>query len=65
MRQLNYGPGSIIVYRANGGEIRKVVVTCREEDVKNGVAGFEGHLLGNPESWCWGYDDQITSVEKV
>jgi hypothetical protein len=59
---LAYGPGSIIRYSPFGGGIRTVLVTSREDDVKNGRPGFDGHLVGDHLATVWGYDDQITEV---
>lgn len=60
-----YGPGSIIVYTAFGGVTRRVVVDDREEDVKNGRPGFHGHMADDPAYTVWGYDAQITCVERA
>lgn len=59
---LNYRVGSTIKYRTWGGEIRKVVVESKEDDIKNGRPGFDGQIRDG--EWCWGYDDQITEVVK-
>lgn len=59
-KQLNYRVGSIIKYRAFGGEVRKVEVESKEEDIKNGRPGFDGMVRSG--EWCWGYDDQILEV---
>ena len=61
-KQHNYRVGSIIKYRAFGGEIRTVEVESKESDIKNGRPGFDGMV--RPGEWCWGYDDQIISVVK-
>jgi len=62
----DYEVGSVIEYRAFGGELRRVRVTEKEANIKNGRAGFDGELLnGAPpsEEWSvWGYDDQIVRV---
>ena len=62
IKQLNYRVGSIITYRTFGGEIRRVTVESKEDDIKNGRPGFDGQVRDG--EWCWGYDDQITSVVK-
>lgn len=61
-KQHNYRVGSIIKYRAFGGEIRTVEVESKEEDIKNGRPGFDGTTTSGMD--CWGYDDQIISVVK-
>lgn len=74
---LDYGVGDVIVYRPFGGGRRRVVVTNREADIKNGRAGFDGQMVTEDESGrlipdlsfngfdgnVWGYDDQIIEVE--
>lgn len=63
---MNYRIGSIIEYKTYGGELRRVRVTTRDPDIKNGCAGFDGIILGKTENdfeWAvWGYDDQIIRV---
>ena len=61
-KQLNYRKGSTIMYHAFGGEVRKVVVESKEDDIKNGRPGFDGQDLDGGR-W-WGYDDQIIKVLK-
>ena len=56
--------GKVIVYRANGGDIRRVHVDNVERNIKNGRDGFDGTMIGssgNLESGegVWGYADQI------
>lgn len=59
-----YDVGSIIFYDAFGGTCRKVRVTLRDENIKNGRPGFDGVIVGGPDEGLtvWGYDDQITRV---
>ena len=45
-KQHNYRVGSIIKYRAFGGEVRTVEVESKEADIKDGRAGFDGILAG-------------------
>ena len=40
-KQHNYRVGSIIKYRAFGGEVRTVEVESKEADIKDGRAGYE------------------------
>lgn len=59
---MQYEVGDTITYIAFGGERRTVVVTERDEDIKNGYPGFDAML---PNGGCvWGYDDQIIQVER-
>jgi hypothetical protein len=60
IKQLNYRAGSIIKYRNSGGEVRRVTVESKEDDIKNGRPGFDGQVRVG--EWCWGYDDQIVEV---
>lgn len=61
----DYKVGDIIEYSPFGGGIRRVRVTARHADVKNGEPGFDGelvdssHALGNE---VWGFDRQIVRV---
>jgi hypothetical protein len=57
-----YRKGSIIEYKTFDGTLRKVLVTNRVPDIKNGKDGFDGLLLGKDESSVWGYDHQIIRV---
>ena len=60
--QPNYRPGSIIEKEDSAGPIR-VVVTAKEQTIKNGMPGFDGYKEkdGTP---IWGYDSQIIRVIK-
>ncbi len=58
----DYKVGSIIGYETFDGVRRKVVVTAKEQDIKNGRAGFDGHIFGEPNNLVWGYDYQIIRV---
>lgn len=70
----NYRAGSIIEVRV-GGQRWRVLVDCRDEDIKNGMPGWDGTLVGpddkpltpdeDPEEGfgcVWGYDAQIARV---
>ena len=59
---MNYSNGSIIEYRTWGGEIRRILVTDKLKDVKNGRSGFDGVLVNDTAYEVWGYDDQIIRV---
>ncbi len=76
---MEYRVGDVIIYSPFGGSRRKVKVTNREANIKNGRPGFDGETLeedGQPPRTfrlpsgevtggeCWGYDDQITGVER-
>jgi hypothetical protein len=56
----NYKVGDTIIYTTFSGERRQIVVTNKEEDIKNGYPGFEGSDKDGND--CWGYDDQIVDV---
>jgi len=62
---MEYDVGDIIEYNTFGGGSRRVAVTNREPDVKNGRPGFDG-IMSTPEGTVsvWGYDDQIVRVVK-
>ena len=62
---MQYEVGDTIQYQPFGGDLRTVVVTNREDDIKNGRPGFDGHLVGAPGARCWGYDSQIVRVVEV
>ncbi len=62
---MDYKRGDVIIYEPFGGGERMVLVTMRENDIKNGHPGFEGLILENYEvngDAAWGYDDQIIRV---
>jgi len=68
---MKYKVGDIIEYRTFGGELRKVKVEIKEEDVKNGRPGFDGTIIDMAnkdnkilQDSVWGYDSQITRVIK-
>lgn len=63
---MKYKVGSILTYTCFGGGSRRVRVTNKDPNIKNGRPGFAGDVLDGPEAGmgCWGYDDQITSVEE-
>jgi hypothetical protein len=60
----DYKVGDIVTQHLGGNETRDVVVTDREDNVKNGRPGFSGHVVGKPSLTVWGYDDQIRRVRK-
>lgn len=54
----HYEIGDMITYQTfGGGEVRTGVVVEKDPEIKHGQPGF---VL---DSNCWGYDDQIISVE--
>lgn len=59
-----YGVGSVIEYRAFGGEVRRVKVEWAGDNVKDGRPGFDGKIVGGSKAgeFVWGYDEQITRV---
>jgi hypothetical protein len=59
--QDDYEVGSVIEY---GTGPRRVTVTLKEDDIKNGQPGFEGQIVGQSGigSRVWGYDYQITRI---
>ena len=59
---MNYSNGSIIDYRTWTGEVRRVLITEKLDDVKNGRSGFDGVLVDDTGFGVWGYDDQIIRV---
>ena len=62
-----YEVGDILEYRTFTGAIRKIVVTHKYDEVKNGQPGFDGTLVDpDPSSWSdvWGYDSQIVRVTR-
>ena len=59
---MNYSNGSIIDYRTWTGEVRRVLITEKLDDVKNGRSGFDGVLVDDVGFEVWGYDDQIIRV---
>lgn len=63
-----YTEGSVLYYRTSIGT-RRVQVTDRYDDIKNGRPGFEGINLDVPdeddiEHFVWGYDSQIVRVAR-
>ncbi len=57
-----YRKGSIIEYKTFDGSLRKVLVTERVPEIKNGKNGFDGLVLGMDDHSVWGYDHQITRI---
>lgn len=65
MANIDYKVGDVVEYRPFGGGIRRVEVTNKDADVKNGLPGFDGELVdAGDQEWrgVWGYDDQIIRV---
>lgn len=62
--QPSYEVGDTIEYQPFGGGRRRVRVTGKEADIKNGRAGFDGVVVAGPDDGMtvWGYDGQITAV---
>jgi len=63
----DYNIGDTIAYTPFGGGERIVLVDEKEDDIKNGMPGFGGRLVGGDASMAgfgdvWGYDHQITRV---
>jgi hypothetical protein len=63
---MDYKVGDEIVYETFLGNRRRVLVTDREDDIKNGRPGFDGVQVGGSEAGeeVWGYDDQIVNVTR-
>lgn len=63
---MDYRIGSTIEYSTFSGSMRRVLVTEKEADIKNGRPGFGGDLVNDPANGVgdgvWGYDAQITRV---
>ena len=56
-----YDVGDVIEYSTFGGTIRRVRVTAKDPNIKNGQSGFDGESLDGKEE-VWGYDDQVTRL---
>jgi len=61
---MNYSAGSIIEYRTFDGSVRRILVTERIPEIKNGRDGFDGLVIGQNgyNGNVWGYDSQIIRV---
>lgn len=62
MQTPTYQVGDLIGYQPfNATTPRRVKVTAKLDDVKNGLPGFHGIVQGGIEDGglVWGYDDQI------
>ena len=61
-----YDIGDCIEYATYSGTIRQVIVTDKCDDIKNGLAGFDGTLVSGHtligSNSVWGYDYQIIRV---
>jgi hypothetical protein len=55
--EIEYQVGDTVEYTPMGGGSRIVVVTDKDDNIKNGRPGFEALTEG-----VWGYDDQIVRV---
>lgn len=63
----DYEIGDILEYSTFTGAVRKIVVTDKDDDIKNGRPGFGGTLVDpDPDGWndVWGYDSQIVRVTR-
>jgi hypothetical protein len=67
---IEYWTGDLVIYRPFGGGTRRVKITAKYDDIKNGRPGFDGVLVddagalgGNDALSVWGYDDQIVEVQ--
>jgi hypothetical protein len=76
---VKYNVGDIVHYQTFGCiETRRVMVTSKDDDIKNGRPGFDGFVIRPGETYdiqwdldedslqrrlVWGYDDQIIAVE--
>jgi len=58
-----YKVGDTIRYRAFGGEVRKIRIDYRTDDIKDNRAGFDGTMIDTGMG-VWGYDEQIIQVIK-
>lgn len=63
MTKHDYMIGSTITYNLWGGDTRTVKVTHKDENIKNGDPGFDGFEVDTGQS-VWGYDNQISKVDK-
>lgn len=64
---MDYEVGHIIWYFPFGAkQARRVKVTFKDDDIKNGRAGFDGTEILDSHFGMdvWGYDDQIVKVER-
>ena len=67
MASKDYEIGDILEYSTFTGAVRKIVVTDKDDDIKNGRPGFGGTLVDpDPAGWndVWGYDSQIVRVTR-
>lgn len=61
----HYEVGDVVDYYTTfGDDLRTVMITDKEPDVKNGRPGFDGVVISGPEAGLsvWGYDWQIVAV---
>ena len=57
-----YEIGDEIEYQTFTGSLRRVIVTNKERDIKNGKPGFDGYLTTDPTYHVWGYETQIVTI---
>lgn len=61
MKYPDYEINDTVTYNV-GREERRVLVTLKSDDIKNGRPGFDGIDL-DTQMPVWGYDHQIVRVE--
>ena len=61
----SYDVGDVVRYETYTGDLRTVVVTAKSDNIKNGRAGFDGHIHRAEFDKVWGYDSQIIRVFKL
>lgn len=60
---IDYIVGSIIEIGSEWrNEVRRVRVTFKSSDIKNGEPGFDGQYIDGDKFPVWGYDAQIIRV---
>ena len=60
---MKYRLGDIVTYVAGNGEVRRVRVEVKTNDILDGKRGFEG-IEVRTNRLVWGYDEQITDVTR-
>lgn len=58
----DYEIGDVICYVTCGSR-RYVKVTHKDDNIKNGMAGFDGVTIDTKMD-VWGYDHQIVAIER-
>ena len=63
----DYEVGDVVEYETFGGRPRRVLVSYKSHDIKNGEPGFDGTLIGpgSEPFGVWGYSRQIIAVHKT